>query len=305
MCHKLIFGRNKVLTDKLCLAKQIGIGCPSGAQSLIAAAKIGINMIKQNPNKAMIKLDFQNCYNTIDRQKVLNVMAELAPELTGVFYQRYSDPYMLLHVDGTRDMFSNGMAQGCTLSTAALGAIQKHAEPQIIKRCKDIKNDWKLDVSGKYHDDTTDVADIEDLKIYYEESSKVYRQYGMEFKPTKSELIINKNVQIDDLPLVFQNFQIGYERVEILGIPIGDINYINEYVILKMISAREKLHTIQKFTNDKINTDMIRKFNGTSRLMYLFSNLDYETEETTYKQELNKFDQDKIMTAFTTTLINK
>ena len=59
---------------------------------------------------------------------------------------------MLLHADGTRDLFENGMAQGCTLSTAALGAIQKHAEPRIIERCKTIKNDWKLNVSAKYHD---------------------------------------------------------------------------------------------------------------------------------------------------------
>ena len=103
------------------------------------------------------------------------------------------------------------------------------------------------------------------------------------------------------LPM-FQEFQIGYERVEILGIPIGDIDYINEFVILKLIGAREKLNTIQKFTNDKIKTDMIRKFNGTSKLMYLFSNLDYESNETIYKQELNKFDYDKIMTASTTTL---
>ena len=116
--------------------------------------------------------------STIDRQRVLTVMAELTPELNGIFYQRYNTPYMLLHADGTRDMFENGMAQGCTLSTAALGAIQKHAEPRIIEECKAIKNDWKLDVSGKYHDDATDVADVEDLEIFYNTSCKIYREYG-------------------------------------------------------------------------------------------------------------------------------
>ena len=97
LCNKLIFGKNKVLTNKLCLEKQIGIGCPSGAQALIAAAKIGIDLIKQQPTKAMMKLDFNNCYNTIDRQKVLNVMAELAPELTGIFYQRYRSIYVVTY----------------------------------------------------------------------------------------------------------------------------------------------------------------------------------------------------------------
>ena len=48
---------------------------------------------------------------------------------------------MLVHADGTRDMFENGMAQGCSLSTAALDAIQKDAELKIIRNCQSIKHD--------------------------------------------------------------------------------------------------------------------------------------------------------------------
>ena len=47
---------------------------------------------------------------------------------------------------------------------------------------------------------------------------------------------------------------------------------------------------------------MTRKFNGISKLMYPFSNVDYTAEDMKYKQELSKLDNDKIMTAFTTTL---
>ena len=72
---------------------------PSGAQALTAAATIGINMIKQDPNKAMMKLDFNNCYNTIDRQKFINVVNRLPPELAEIYYQRCKEPYMqMVHV---------------------------------------------------------------------------------------------------------------------------------------------------------------------------------------------------------------
>ena len=131
LCNRILFNSNKQLTEKLCLRNQVGIGCPSGAQALIAAAKIGINMIKQDTQKAMMKLDFRNCYNTIDRQKMINVITRLAPEVSGIYYQRYNKPYHLVHADGTFDCFENRLAQGCNLSTAALGAIQKDAEPEL------------------------------------------------------------------------------------------------------------------------------------------------------------------------------
>ena len=71
---------------------------------------------------------------------------------------------------------------------------------------------------------------------------------------------------------------------------------------MKLIGAREKLETIRKFNNDKIRTDMVRKFDGSSKLMYLFSNLQYKPDDTLYKQELKKLDADKIATAVETTL---
>ena len=47
---------------------------------------------------------------------------------------------------------------------------------------------------------------------------------------------------------------------------------------------------------------MIWQFNGISKLMYLFSNLEFNPDDTVYKQELRKFDWDKMMSCFETTL---
>ena len=115
-------------------------------------------------------------------------------------------------------------------------------------------------------------------------------------------IIINRNVNVNELPIEFQQFTILVEQVNILGIPIGNDEFVNEHVISKLLQARDKLHTIRTFNNDKVCTAMVRKFNGTSKLMYLFSNLKFNNDETEYNKELIKLDRDKIMTAVETTL---
>ena len=62
----------------------------------------------------------------------------------------------------------------------------------------------------------------------------------MEYKPSNSELVINRNVRFDQLPSEFQEFVISYEQIEILGVPIGGDDYVNEKVILKLIGALDK-----------------------------------------------------------------
>ena len=47
---------------------------------------------------------------------------------------------------------------------------------------------------------------------------------------------------------------------------------------------------------------MVRKFNGISKLMYLFSNLSFNNENNAYNNELLQLDHDKIMTAVETTV---
>ena len=95
------------------------------------------------------------------------------------------------------------MTQRCNLSTAALGAIQKDEESKVTANCKSVKSDWRLDISGQYHDDATHIGNIEDLLLYFQESCKVYREYGMQYTHSKSELVINKNGKIDQLPKEF------------------------------------------------------------------------------------------------------
>ena len=158
LCNKMVFMSNGQLTKQLCLEHQIGVGTSCGAQAMIAAGQYALDKIKQDDTLAIMKLDFENAYNRMDREKFIDIIYNKAPELYGLYYQRYGTESKLFHSDGTHDTMYNGGSQGDSLATSALTAIQLEAEPVIYERCRKLKSDWNLLISARYHDDGLDMA---------------------------------------------------------------------------------------------------------------------------------------------------
>ena len=303
LCNKMVFMANPQLSKQLCLQHQIGIGTQGGAQAMIAAGQYALQKIKQDEQLAIMKLDFENAYNRMDMDKFINIIYDKAAELYGLYYQRYGTEYKLFHTDGTFDIMYNGGSQGDSLATSALTAIQLKVEPVIYERCRKLKHDWKLLVSARYHDDGLDMAKIEDLELYQTIAAEEYLEYGMVFKTKKSELILNKNYNINRLPKLFGNFQLMYEQLDVLGIPIGDEQYRIQYVIEKILGAREVHEGIKLIENNKIRCDMTRLLNNISKLHYLVSNMEYiEQPNNKFIKELDKLDNEKIQSIITAIL---
>ena len=183
-----------------------------------------------------------------------------------MYYQRHGAEYKLYHTDGTFDIMYNGGSQGDSLATSALTAIQLEVEPVIYERCIKLKNDWELLVSARYHDDGLDMAKIEDLELYQIIAAEEYYNYGMVFKTNKSELVLNNNYDISKLPKIFDEFQLLFEKFELLGIPIGDESYRIQFGIEKILGAREVQEAIKMIDNNKIRCDMTRLLNNISKL---------------------------------------
>ena len=80
--------------------------------------------------------------------------------------------------------------------------------------------------------------------------------------------------------------------MEILGVPIGDIKYIDDFMIYKIIEMENEYYKILSI-NDKQNiNNMITSFTGLCKIGYLLQNIDYNPN---YKfiHYLNKFDMKK------------
>ncbi len=73
--------------------RQLSYGIPHGAEAAVHAAQLFLDNVQ--PNEVILKLDFKNAFNTIQRDKMLKAVRSLAPELAPFVYSAYSEPSIL------------------------------------------------------------------------------------------------------------------------------------------------------------------------------------------------------------------
>ena len=73
--------------------KQLGYGVKSGVEAAIHSACLFLNNI--SPLKALVKLDFENAFNSLRRDKMLSSVGELAPDILPFVHSAYSSPSSL------------------------------------------------------------------------------------------------------------------------------------------------------------------------------------------------------------------
>ena len=73
--------------------KQLGHGVKSGVEAAIHSARLFLNYI--SPLKALVKLDFENAFKSLWRDKMLSSVGELAPDILPFVHSAYSSPSSL------------------------------------------------------------------------------------------------------------------------------------------------------------------------------------------------------------------
>ena len=81
---------NKLMEEmgKLLAPRQLGYGVKGGAEAAVIAARLYLRDL--NPAKAIVKLDFENAFNFIRRDKMMEAVQELAPTLFCFVHSAYS-----------------------------------------------------------------------------------------------------------------------------------------------------------------------------------------------------------------------
>jgi hypothetical protein len=88
---------------------QLGFGVPGGADAAVHASRIFLNSLPSD--KALLKVDFSNAFNTIRRDKILEATKAHIPVLLPFAHSVYSSPSTLLW-EGDRIESSEGIQQG-------------------------------------------------------------------------------------------------------------------------------------------------------------------------------------------------
>jgi hypothetical protein len=88
---------------------QLGFGVPGGADAAVHASLIFLNSLPSD--KALLKVDFSNAFNTIRRDKILEATKAHIPVLLPFAHSVYSSPSTFLW-EGELLLSSEGIQQG-------------------------------------------------------------------------------------------------------------------------------------------------------------------------------------------------
>ena len=89
--------------------RQLGVAVPDGAQCAVHAARRFLSL--SSGEAVLLKLDFSNAFNAVDRQRVLDAVADRLPELSAWAGCSYGAPSLLFF--GGRTLESQqGVQQG-------------------------------------------------------------------------------------------------------------------------------------------------------------------------------------------------
>ena len=172
-----IAGR-KVMEDvtDLLAPRQLGYGVSGGAEAAVHAAKVYITNLR--PEDVLVKLDFRNAFNSIRRDKMLEAVQTLAPEIYPFVHSVYSSESTLLWGDKSIQS-SEGVQQGDPLGPLLFClAIHHHGTQLSSEFCVMYLDDITLGGSPEaVQHDLEIIESMEDI--------------GLSLNNQKSEIICN------------------------------------------------------------------------------------------------------------------
>ena len=202
--------------------RQLGYGVRGGAEAAVHAARLYLQDLQ---HQCILKLDFRNAFNTLRRDKMLQAVQKLAPDLLPFVHASYSSPSSLFWWDKIIQS-AEGVQQGDPLGPL-LFCLTIHP---LVSQLKSELCLW-------YLDDTTIGGPAEDVKHDLEVIVCEGAALGLHLNERKSEVICDDLAARDSILLSIPEAQtIDPESACLLGSPIGDIRSISD-----AISGKTKL----------------------------------------------------------------
>lgn len=210
----------------------------AGQDSGCEAAVHSIRRLFDDPSsEAILLVDAENAFNSLNRHIALCNTLHLCPSLARVLINTYRNPVDLF-INGETIQSTEGTTQGDPLAMAmyALGITPLINHMSMSN--PSVKQVW-------YADDCTICGSIDDLHQWWSLLKTIGPQYGYFPKPSKSWLLTKSSV-LKHAQKVFlpTNISITTEGRPILGSPIGSDEYVSKWVSDKVSSWVMELKTL-------------------------------------------------------------
>ena len=194
--------------------RQLGVGVRGGAEAAVHATRLYLEDLATD--KAMLKLDFRNAFNSIHRDKVLAAVLEHSPGLYPFVHSVYSSPSSLFWSDRTIDS-AEGVQQGDPLG------------PLLFCLCiHDLGAQLRSELALLYLDDGTLGGSVEDLNHDLEVVMQVGELIGLSLNSGKSEAICGSEETTAPFASLLPNAKhVNPSDASLLGSSVGNISSIN------------------------------------------------------------------------------
>ena len=188
--------------------RQLGYGVRGGAEAAVHAARLYVQDLQ---HRCVLKLDFRNAFSTLRRDKMLQAVQNLAPDLLPFVHASYSSPSSLFWSNKIIQS-AEGVQQGDPLGPL-LFCLTIHP----------LVSQLKSELSAWYLDDSTIGGPAADVKHELEVIVCEGAALGLHLNERKSEVIGDDLAARDSiLPSIPEAQTIDPESAFLLGSPIGD-----------------------------------------------------------------------------------
>jgi hypothetical protein len=163
------------------------------------------------PNeKAMLKVDFRNAFNSIRRDKMLKAVEQYVPDLLPFVFSAYSSPSILLW-NGVQILSAEGIQQGDPLG------------PMLFcLTIQELVSSLSSEFNVFYLDDGTIGGNLADLQAGFQKIEDQGQALGLYLNVDKSELISCDESAVTAVLSAFPGLQfIRAHQVTLLGSPLG------------------------------------------------------------------------------------
>lgn len=245
ICSKLCVANIKEEAIKQLSPIQVGFGIPGGAETLVHCSRHFLH--NMTLNDCLIKLDFTNAFNTIERNSFLSIIHSRYPSIHNFVYSNYhseSNLYLNDNIISSRSGVQQGDPLGPVLFSLALCSITHSLNSPF--------NAWFLD-DGSIGGEGKQMLNV--MKSLVPACQKI----GLEINLQKSEIISNNQAIVHSFTDEFPDIKpTRVDDVEMLGVPIGSEvsaqKKLDEFVLtlnglkdkLSMISKHQAVFLLQK-----------------------------------------------------------
>ena len=260
---------------------QVGVGIKGGCEAAIRAVSLMLAEFGDNPSMVMLKVDFENAFNGVDRAEFIKEVRRLFPELARWVEWCYSRaPFLWWNGNELRSR--GGVQQGDPLGPFLFSLVLHSLVLKIKEECPDLKlNIWFLD-------DGTIVGSIPLVLKAYNIIGNVGPALGLNMNVAKCE-VHWPTMDMEALscfPAAVK--RVSPAGVDLLGAPMGSTEFCHEYIRKHVVrKTQSSLEALADIEDSQIEVALLRSCLGQPKTVYAMRTLEPEI----VREPLEEFDE--------------